>query len=109
MNKDLFGEEIKEISVQKDEIVERVINKLRSRSEVGVKKYNTTLFRNTDENYIKHIQEECLDAANYCEQMLRLGEFTKDVIQLLEYLPNDLELGSKIRQLYIKLMTENER
>ena len=92
----------------KDEIVERVRRKLLQRSEVGIKKYGDTIWRNTDENYMKHLQEELLDGANYCEQVMRMGEFTKQVVQLLEYSPNDQELGKKIRALYNELKEEKD-
>jgi len=89
-----------------DEIVKRVAHKLLQRSEVGIKKYGDTIWRNTDENYMKHLQEELLDGANYCEQVMRMGEFTKQVVQLLEYLPNDQDLGKEIRKLYNALKEE---
>lgn len=89
---------------KKDEIVERVREKLLSRSQVGIKKYNTTLWENVHDNYIKHIQEELLDASNYCEQMLRLGEFVSKICKLIENEPNDKELGEAIRKEYSKLI-----
>ena len=67
-----------------DPIVESVRQKLLDRSDVGLKKYNTSIWDNTDENYIKHLQDELLDGANYCEQMLRLGEFTTNVSKILQ-------------------------
>ena len=53
----------------KDRHVEAVIDKMRSRSEVGYKKYGTNLER-TDYNFIDwitHLQEELMDASLYCE------------------------------------------
>lgn len=94
------------IITTKDKIVNRVIEKLSSRSNIGVQKYNSTIWDNTDENYIKHLQEELLDGANYCEQMLRLGEFTTKIIKLIESEPNDQSLGQKIRAEYQKLIKE---
>ena len=53
----------------KDKHVEAVIEKMRSRSEVGYKKYGTNLER-TDYDFldwITHLQEELMDASLYCE------------------------------------------
>lgn len=87
-----------------DSIVDRVKEKLSSRSEVGIKKYGTTIWTNTDENYLQHLQEELLDGANYCEQQMRLGVFSQDVATLVESEPNDTSLGEKIRILYNNLL-----
>jgi len=92
-----------------DEIVKRVANKLMFRSAVGIEKYNSTIWDNTDENYIKHLQEELLDGANYCEQIFRLGEFTKNVIELIDNQRNDQLMGAEIRKLYNKFKEENDR
>lgn len=57
----------------KDKIVESVIYKLRSRSQKGIEKYQTTLER-TDLKKIdqlKHAQEEALDFANYLEVLIQ--------------------------------------
>lgn len=55
-----------------DEIVERVVDKLRSRSAVGQKKYGVTLGGQMVDvvTKIRHAQEEALDLANYLEWML---------------------------------------
>ena len=55
----------------KDTIVESVIEQFKQRSEVGIKKYNTTLDR-TDLNtleWIQHLQEELMDATLYIEKL----------------------------------------
>jgi len=87
----------------KDAIVESVRQKLLDRSNVGLKKYNSSIFDNIDENYIKHLQEELLDGANYCEQVLRLGEFTKVIIEILQADQNEMSVGNKIIREYNKL------
>lgn len=54
-----------------DSIVEEVCKDLQSRSEVGIKKYNTTLDR-TDLNtkdWIQHAYEEALDFALYLKRL----------------------------------------
>ena len=54
----------------RDKIIERVINKVKSRSDVGYKKYGVTL--NDDDQplnvWLTHIQEELMDAVNYIEK-----------------------------------------
>jgi hypothetical protein len=100
MNKDLFGNDIP----CTDKIIEQVVAKLRSRSNIGLKKYNTTVWENVDENYENHLLEELLDACVYQTQKIRLGEFTTRMIKLIESTPNDKELGEEIRKEYFKLM-----
>jgi len=54
----------------KDEIIERVIDKIKSRSDVGFKKYGVTL-KDDDQPldvWLTHIQEELMDAVNYIEK-----------------------------------------
>lgn len=90
-----------------DPIVESVRTKLLDRSKVGIKKYNTTIWDNTDENYIKHLQDELLDGANYCEQKLRLGQFTAKVSEILDKEDNYYTIGEKISKEYNKLKNGN--
>lgn len=58
----------------KDSVVQSVINKFKQRSEVGIKKYNTTLDREdlTDKEWINHAQEEAMDLILYLEKLKRL-------------------------------------
>ena len=54
----------------RDKIIERVINKIKSRSDVGYKKYGVTL-KDDDASlkvWLTHIQEELMDAVNYIEK-----------------------------------------
>tara|TARA_R100000773_G_scaffold31457_1_gene26846 strand:- start:380 stop:625 length:246 start_codon:yes stop_codon:yes gene_type:complete len=56
--------------MNRDKIIERVINKIKSRSDVGYKKYGVTLQEDdqTLEVWLTHIQEELMDAVNYIEK-----------------------------------------
>jgi hypothetical protein len=54
----------------KDKIVEQVINKFNSRSEVGIKKYWTTLEDNNTDDFLKHLQEELFDAILYIQKLM---------------------------------------
>jgi len=58
------------MSKPRDIIIQQVIDKIKSRSEVGFKKYGVTL---KDDNqpldvWLTHIQEELMDAVNYIEK-----------------------------------------
>ncbi len=54
----------------RDKVIERVINKIKKRSDVGYKKYGVTL-QDDDQSlevWLTHIQEELMDAVNYIEK-----------------------------------------
>ena len=55
----------------KDKIVELIINKFKERSEVGIKKYKTTLERTdlTTLEWLQHAQEEAMDFVLYLERL----------------------------------------
>ena len=54
----------------RDKVIERVINKIKARSDVGYKKYGVTLHddEQTLETWLTHIQEELMYAVNYIEK-----------------------------------------
>ena len=54
----------------RDKVIERVINKIKSRSDVGYKKYGVRLKDDNQslETWLTHIQEELMDAVNYIEK-----------------------------------------
>jgi hypothetical protein len=79
-----------------DQIVLSVIEKYAKRSEVGISKYGTTLETNNKDNYLKHLQEELMDATLYLEKLMTLE---KEITKLVKDHPNDAELGVKIRNL----------
>lgn len=58
----------------KDSVVQSVINKFKQRSEVGIKKYNTTLDREDLDfgQWVEHAQEEAMDLILYLEKLKRL-------------------------------------
>lgn len=80
----------------KDIIVERVLVKYQQRSNVGINKYGTTLENNNKDNYLKHLQEELMDASLYIEKLMLLEH---EITSLVKNYPNNSELGSKIRKL----------
>jgi peptidoglycan hydrolase CwlO-like protein len=80
----------------KDEIVEQVIDKYHIRSQVGVKKYNTTLEINNKDNYLKHLQEELMDATLYIQKLM---DQNREITEIVRDTPNNTELGARIRKL----------
>lgn len=80
-----------------DPIINQVCQKLATRSRAGIEKYGTTLKNNTADNYLKHLQEELMDATNYIETLLQQQQ---DITQIVSSEPNDVELGKKIRKIY---------
>lgn len=79
-----------------DQIVLEVIEKYAQRSEVGINKYGTTLEKNNHDNYLKHLQEELMDATLYLQKLIAQN---KEITSLVSNHPNDAELGYKIRDL----------
>lgn len=79
-----------------DQIVLEVIEKYAQRSEVGQVKYGTTLETNNHDNYLKHLQEELMDATLYLQKLMSLD---KEITKLVKDHSNDAELGHKIRNL----------
>ena len=80
----------------KDKIVEQVREKYHQRSEVGIKKYNTTLEGNNKDNYLKHLQEELMDATIYIEKLMSLNEEIKALCSIHK---NNEDLGKAVREL----------
>ena len=60
-----------EAYASEDPIVAAVIRKMYQRSQVGIKKYGTTMERDdlSYAEWLTHLQEEMLDAAIYCERL----------------------------------------
>jgi len=58
--------------MKKDKIVQQVISKFEQRSEIGIKKYGTTLEENNTDDFINHLQEELMDAILYLEKVKSL-------------------------------------
>ena len=79
-----------------DQIVLEVIEKYAQRSEIGINKYGTTLEQNNHDNYLKHLQEELMDATLYLQKLMTLD---KEITKLVRDHPNNAELGMKIRNL----------
>ena len=61
-----------------DKIVENVIDQFKQRSEVGIKKYGTTLEENNNDDFLQHLKEELMDAVLYIEKLQSLVKLIDD-------------------------------
>ncbi len=84
------------MTTESDKIVLEVIEKYAQRSEIGINKYATTLEQNNHDNYLKHLQEELMDATLYLQKLM---DQNKEITNLVKNHANDAELGYKIREL----------
>lgn len=58
-----------ERSTASDPIVESVVDRMRKRSDVGVRKYGTTMSENDKDDFLRHLHEELMDAVLYIEKL----------------------------------------
>lgn len=79
----------------KDKIVQQVVDKYTSRSEVGIAKYGTTLENNNVDNYMLHLQQELMDATLYIEKIMYTN---REITRLVKEHLDDTELGAVIRK-----------
>jgi hypothetical protein len=80
----------------RDVIVDNVIDKYYERSQIGITKYGTTLSNNNTDEFLKHLQEELMDATLYIEKLISLREEMKLLANMYS---NDGELGRNVRNL----------
>lgn len=68
---ELKGTNIFPWDIKKDSIVESVIKKFKGRSDVGIKKYKTTLDRKdiNFDGWAEHLQQELMDGILYLERL----------------------------------------
>lgn len=68
---ELWFEPVYKVEPKTDAIVEEVIEEFRSRSEVGIKKYGTTLEENklTFNEWVTHMREELMDGILYLKKL----------------------------------------
>ena len=64
--------------IRTDSIVESIVEQFNQRSEVGIKKYGTTLEENNNDDFLQHLKEELMDAVLYIEKLQSLNKL-KDV------------------------------
>jgi len=66
------------MNIIKDNIVEKVINQFKNRSNVGIKKYGTTLEENNTDDFLQHLKEELMDAILYIEKLQSLNNIKNE-------------------------------
>ena len=69
-----------EIYNSEDPIVSAVIRKMYQRSQVGIKKYGTTMDRNdlSYAEWLTHLQEELMDSIIYLEKLKKISNEQSD-------------------------------
>lgn len=85
------------IKKPEDIITTSVMEDLKLRADRGLKKYNTTLQGNNKDDFMNHLYEELLDAAQYCKKEMSVIPAVQDLIKRY---PNDQELGAVIREFF---------
>ena len=71
----------KNFEIRKDPIVDSIIEQFSKRSEVGIKKYGTTLEENNNDDFLQHLKEELMDAVLYIEKSQSLKASIIDEIE----------------------------
>lgn len=82
----------------KDEIIGKVVEKIVSRSNVGVEKYGTTLQENDTDDFFVHLQEELMDAVNYIQKLLSQEEAIRERREKEFHIPTFDYLQKKVEQ-----------
>ena len=68
----------KNFEIRKDPIVDSIIEQFSKRSEVGIKKYGTTLEENNNDDFLQHLKEELMDAILYIEKLQSLKKIENE-------------------------------
>lgn len=66
-----------------DPIVSSVVDKFIKRSNVGIKKYGTTLKDNNTDNFLNHLQEELQDAILYTEKIKNERRLLSEAMEVI--------------------------
>lgn len=80
----------------RDLIVQQVVTKYQERSDRGYQKYGTTLEENNKDSYLRHLQEELMDATLYLEKLMALDTEVRNLVKKHHV---NHELGEAIRML----------
>jgi hypothetical protein len=71
--RDQLYELSKDYFTPQDAIVAKVIEAYKTRSEIGIAKYGTTLDANNTDDFLQHLQEELMDATLYIEKLKEIA------------------------------------
>ena len=68
------------IEYPQDSTIQNVLNKIRLRADAGIIKYQTSMIGNEGDLFywLKHVQEELMDATNYIERIIQELERIKE-------------------------------
>lgn len=88
-----------------DPIVESVVSKFLQRSRVGIEKYGKTLHENNTDDFLKHLQEELMDAVNYIEKLNSQREEALHFNQLKEMIDKVKKFNCAFKIDYLDMPT----
>lgn len=76
----------KYFEIKQDRVVTDVLNRYKQRSEVGIKKYGTTLEDSKEDQkaFLIHLMEELMDATLYCQKTLKIMEEKNEEQKFME-------------------------
>lgn len=77
-----------------DKITESVRADLLRRSELGIKKYGSTLCEDNISDFLNHAYEECLDMAQYLKKEIVTRQQLENI---LTFSANDHEIATRLR------------
>ena len=83
----LTNELRKENKNKMSSIEDKVINKIETRSKIGLEKYNTSMDRKdlSKIEWLNHLQEELLDASIYVEKLINLENKFNALKDMMDY------------------------
>ena len=85
---------------KEDKIVTQVIDKFKQRSQVGIKKYNTTLAENNTDDFYEHLSEELMDSLLYLQKIKEQKDTYFQLLGRYNELKEQFEkLQAKIKEL----------
>jgi len=85
---------------KEDKIVTQVVEKFKQRSEIGIKKYNTTLAENNTDDFFEHLSEELMDSLLYLQKIKEQKDTYFQLLGRYNELKEQFEkLQAKIKEL----------
>lgn len=94
--RDWWMDKFKSITLKEDPVIEQVVERIKSRSAVGIEKYGTTLEENNTDDFLNHLQEEMMDSVNYIQKIRNI--LNKKGYSKLEDVPNANDFSEEIQE-----------
>jgi hypothetical protein len=86
--------------IKEDKIVTKIVEKFKQRSEIGIKKYNTTLEENNTDDFFEHLSEELMDSLLYLQKIKEQKDTYFKLLGRYNELKDQFEkLQAKIKEL----------